>query len=163
MRGNKGIQYAFFLQNTEGTEGLIKNVYFNLDNDKKVKGTKIRVRLYSRNKSKKSPDKDLIDKNIIVEVTSSGILKIDLEKYNISFPVEGCFLGLDLLGNGNEKKVDLVHPHILAYYPQESKNIFTEGIWYSFMDNGKWYQDPKIEGLGRDIPYFGMDIVYFKD
>ena len=163
MRGNKGVQYAFFLQNIEGKEGIIKNIYFNLDNDRKVKGTKIRVRLYSRASNKKSPDKDLVDKSIVVDVTSSGILKVDLEQYNIVFPIEGCFLGLDLLGNGNEKAGGLVYPHLLGYYPRESKNIFTEGIWSSFMGSKKWHQLPKIQGIGKDLPYFGMDILYFKD
>jgi hypothetical protein len=164
-RFSKGNQVAFFLQNLEKKEGIIKNIYFNIENDKKVKGTKIRVRLYERNRTKNSPDKDLTTKNIIVNVTSSGIIKIDMEDYNILFPLEGCFLGIEFLGNDSQNGNKLVYPYLYGYSPRVSKNIFTEGIWNRFMDRGKWYKTVKGNNpkLNDEILYFKMDIIYFKD
>lgn len=161
LNGVKGTQYAFYLANEEKKEGIIKTIYINTKTEKINPTNKIRIRFYTQNQFTKAPDKDITDKNIIYEVSKSGVLSINIEDYKIICPKDGFFVGIDLMGNEKSEIKSKVSPTIYGYSPR-LKNDYSQGYWTSFMDNKKWFSSNKFKGrnTGSIVLYISADIKY---
>lgn len=89
---------AMYISN-KNNEKYISTLYYRI----KKYGNKpsiVRPHLYSINKENGNPDKELLDKNMIISVKDkNNILSIDVSKNNILFPEEGVFVALEWVGN----------------------------------------------------------------
>jgi hypothetical protein len=76
--------------------------YVRFDSQKSNKGT-VRVRLYSSYDSSIFPKENLLQENIIktIPLKSDQLLVINISKYQIKFPLNGVFVGLEWLGEKN--------------------------------------------------------------
>lgn len=111
------LQYAMFIDNPEKRPGVIKNLHFevahsvNRDRQDRM-NAKIRIRLYERNSATGQPGPDILVKEKIVVVRpNQKDIRVDVSEEAIPFPLEGLFVGIDILGFVNESG-KLVNYHI---------------------------------------------------
>lgn len=159
LKGTKGTQWAYYVENGTKKDGIIKTVAFNFGIFEKQKNNKIRIRFYAKIRAKESPDKDLLTENIIVDITHGGINRFDVEKYKIPFDKEGCFIGIDLLGNGDPTQKGFVSPIWHGYQPRIRKNISSFGSWSNYMER-KWYNfNIERVNLGANLMYVNIEVI----
>lgn len=133
---------------------------------------KLNLRIYSFDTTNARPIKELVMKNIIVETKKSMFFKakpveVDLSKFNITFPKEGLFIGVEWLiipenrydvtfsQNDSKKKVKRV-----MYSPNLCATIDKEGYQYQYR-KGVWWKPlkkPKRSGYKYSECYFNPAI-----
>lgn len=110
----------------------------------------VRPKLYSVNNN--SPYKDILNNNIIYRINKKqSEIIIDISKYNILFPKEGLFIGLEWIGE-IEKKVNInINPGYLMSYVNYNPHQYI-----SFY--GETFSEIKSEKNGFLAPIFGVEI-----
>lgn len=141
-------EVGLYIPNREQIHGEIKSIEFYLKKESDETQRHIRLRIYSVNEDT-SPVKDLLISNIFLHLKKSKkyrSIKVDVEKYNITFPSNGIVIVLELVQNTQE------------LYPQKLNNQNTgtdncsffeialvDDITNSFVqwdriDRAKWYR-----------------------
>lgn len=106
-----------------------------------VPNSKCRLRIFGRN-TKKMPANDLLYTPLYITATKTGkqIVKIDMNKYNLSLPKSGLFIGIETLTIPENKEVitadnktATIYCPFLEFGITEEANykyyIYAEGIW----------------------------------
>lgn len=125
-----------YIKNPYSIAGRLKQVKLKLSNNSRVsRESKIKLRILARNKYRLSPEIDILTKNIIIDPGKKN-LKIDVEEQNITFPLEGLFVGVEWM-DSNEKNQnnELVNPSLRWAFNHNQKQTF-----FSYR-NKKWIQD----------------------
>lgn len=93
--------FVNYYPNTDHKAGLIKKLMFDIKGfELSQKSSKAKIRILSLNKINGLPDKDLLQENIIVKINRlSPNIVLDIEKFNIQFPEDGLFIGLEFICN----------------------------------------------------------------
>ncbi|WP_299012341.1 carboxypeptidase-like regulatory domain-containing protein [uncultured Polaribacter sp.] len=122
--------------------------------------SKFRVRLFKKDTISNKPSLDLIAKDIIVKARKiDGKVKIDISKFDLEFPQEGFFIGLERLHipynfheytytkEGGKKKFKAIEvaPSFGATYTKDSIQVFSSGKWRSFYFPQKFYEGNQIQ------------------
>jgi hypothetical protein len=122
--------------------------------------SKFRVRLFKIDTITGFPSEDLVHKEIIAySKLLNGKVKIDVSKYDIEFPKEGFFVGLERLHipnnfyeykytmQGSKKKytAKAVAPSFGAVYTKDSTFHFSSGKWKKFYYPHKDYEGNQIQ------------------
>jgi hypothetical protein len=122
--------------------------------------SKFRVRLFKLDTITGFPSKDIVHKEIIAySKLINGKVKIDISKYDIEFPKEGFFVGLERLHipynfyeykytkQGSKKKyiAKAVAPSFGAVYTKDTRFDFYSGKWRKFYDPHKIYEGNQIQ------------------
>ena len=91
--------FVNYYPNEDQRVGSIKKLSFDIKGfDFSQKSSKVKIRILSRNASSGLPDKDLLQRDIIVKINRlSPDIILDIEKLNISFPEDGIFIGLEFI------------------------------------------------------------------
>lgn len=146
--------YEVFYESTENLNSIkvfLRHGWFN-----KSRSSKFRLRLFSIG-SDGFPDKDLVSESIIVEASKKQReINVDVSKYNLRFPKEGFYVGLEWLYipfnkyetfymlEGGEKKFVKEYAPLLSCL---HKPIGTYKI--ALYSSGIWWETP-IYGVKRD-------------
>jgi len=133
-------------------------VYFgSLLNRKK---SKFRIRFYKKEKETGKPSNDIIREGIIAFSRKiDGKVKVDVSKYDIEFPKEGFFVGLERLNipynfyeysytkEGSRKKYvsKSLAPSFGATYTKDSIHMYSKGKWRDFYIPQKFYEGYQIQ------------------
>lgn len=92
-----GIQLAVFIPNKKGAEGIIKSVSYFFTGKKRKPTAPFRIRIIEADQDGR-PGKDLLLKSVVVNAPKSDEwFKVNLEEYNLPFPENGYFAGLELV------------------------------------------------------------------
>jgi len=96
----KRIIIAMFMPNNNpNKKEYITTLYYRIKkygNEKSI----VRPHLLSVNKENGNPNKELLNKNIVINVNDkNNILSVDISKVKIKFPPEGIFVALEWVGN----------------------------------------------------------------
>lgn len=97
-------QYAVFIANKQGSVGYIKKMYLRFDHSlhrtKEDKMPyKVRIRVYEINPLDGKPGSDILrNERIITIKPNQEHVEVDFSRESIVFPIEGFFIGIDLLG-----------------------------------------------------------------
>ena len=106
----KGSQFGRLFFINDSNYHYLKNVRFHYGGGLSAKGTKIRLRIYSYNKSyPEKPGEDLLHTNVIITVTKwSEWVQVDLEQYNVLVK-QGFIVGIELLTDQvlNQTSIDI--------------------------------------------------------
>ncbi|MDI9338792.1 MAG: carboxypeptidase-like regulatory domain-containing protein, partial [Alphaproteobacteria bacterium] len=126
--------------------------YVRFDSQKSNKGT-VRVRLYSSKDDLIFPKDNLLQENIIktIPLKSDQLLVIDISKYQIKFPINGVFVGLEWLGEKNNTNEINLNPGFRISQLDTDSFTFISFYGKPFIHTGKtrsYY----------DTPVFGIDI-----
>lgn len=133
---------------------------------------KLNLRIYSFDTTNVRPIKELVMENLLVETKKSMFYKakpveIDLSKFNITFPKEGLFIGVEWLilpenrydvtfsQNDSKKKVNKV-----MYAPNLCATIDKEGYQYQYRKGVWWkpFKRPKRPGYKYSECYYNPAI-----
>ena len=165
---------AGFIENTTDQDNQIEKVKvtFFPEKSKIAERFKIRCRLYE-NRNKK-PFHELTESNIIAELKPlDKNLEFNLENYNISFPLNGIWIGIEVVGyynfdnlfiplengkagkatyknNGKIKNIDLVSPSYELVKSKSNIHYYTKDFldkWKKGINfaNPETNYSPKIE------------------
>ena len=109
-------QYAILVKNDTGKSGFLEEIVFYLQpsikNNDRFESL-IRLRIYANENG--SPGRDLMFERIEKQITKRAKkLKFNTSKFSIPYPIEGVFIGLDLVGFYDDKD---------NYYPYSIKNL----------------------------------------
>lgn len=111
------LQYAMLVENQEDQIGFIKRLHFevghSVDRGKENKReARIRIRVYEKDPITGKPGANILKKEKIVAIKpNQKDVHIDISEENISFPLEGLFVGIDILGFVDESG-KLINYHI---------------------------------------------------
>ena len=96
---SQGLETVVFLENTFHENKIIKSFLCNVKKRKSYTSA-IRIHMYEKGLDDLSPGKEITNDNIIhyLEGTSNEIVEIELSSYNLTFPTEGLFVGIEWLG-----------------------------------------------------------------
>lgn len=144
-------QYCVFISNNNKEEGIIKSVsiFMRQPAGGSVSGP-FRLRLYTIDPIYGKPDKDLLNKNLIINANKQfSWCTIDLLSYNLTFPKNGFFIAMEILPQENYEKGDLKksgsysneynYPS-LGYVKTKKNNISWVFHPYNRSENGRWSQ-----------------------
>ncbi len=124
------------------------------------KKSKFRIRLFKIDKDSGKPSEDLTRENIIAFSRKvDGKVKINVFKYDIEFPKEGFFVGLERIHipynfyeytytkNGSRKKyiAKAVAPNFGAVYTKDTINVFVGGKWRKHYLSQDFYKGNSIQ------------------
>lgn len=98
-----GVECVVFINNEGKEELFIKSVLYKM----KIRGqlnSVIRIHLYTCD-GNCMPDRELINENYIVYLSkkNDGLIEVDISKFNIKLPLNGIYVGLEWIGNLDEK------------------------------------------------------------
>jgi|GEM_PF-527490 len=92
-----GAQLAIFIPNDKGNKGVIKSVSYFFTGKKRKPTAPFRIRVLEADQNGR-PGKDLLLKSVVVNAPKSDEwFTVNLEEYNLPFPENGYFAGLELI------------------------------------------------------------------
>jgi CarboxypepD_reg-like domain len=151
-----------YYKNINQTSPIIKKLYF--DFGKSIKTTHkslIRVRIMVREGDKGQPTRDIVQENMIVTVKPfTSKLVYDIEKLNITFPKDGIFIGIEVIGVYRKNELQLFKYGNTAMWVTSTQDPIRDKIgeaWnYSPFDR-KWFTCNSQRGY-RTMFKFGMEL-----
>jgi hypothetical protein len=97
-----GGQYGRYFVNNSRKQGIVKTVSYYIYNLGHT-NTPFRVRIYSADFQNNRPGEDLLKENVIVTNNNGpGWFKVDLTKYRIQFPENGCYIMMEWIDSGDQ-------------------------------------------------------------
>ena len=98
----KGMEICTYIENPYRQVKTIHSVLFKIINPNKSK-LGLRIHLYEFDSILKSPGKELLNQDVIVIIDKKGKNDIDYDvsAYNLEFPSNGAFIGIEWLGELN--------------------------------------------------------------
>ncbi|MDX1903361.1 MAG: carboxypeptidase-like regulatory domain-containing protein [Thermonemataceae bacterium] len=139
------ITFINYIPNIKNKKGFIESIYIKLHKKnnlflkdvatgakiyyKSPNRIKIRIRCLSANKDLE-PEKDLSKQEMIFEITSFKNQWIDISKYNIPFPENGAFVGMEILEViGEDGMGNVSMPYFEVRESDKPAYIFGGGKW----------------------------------
>lgn len=163
-----GLEVAVFISNDFEYDTKINSIIFNI---KKTK-SKIayRVHLYKPSSDKTYPNIELLNKNNInyIEPNTKGTIEVDLRDYDIIFPKEGIFVGIEgLEGNNLDETFSRNKKNILQFEVHQSdKQIYFEKNTLKrigWININKWLPEDYLKTFKKEynkeklfVPSFGL-------
>ena len=162
--------YVNHIKNVSGIEGYLNRLYFDLYVDIFEKSnSSVRIRVFSVG-ADGLPKDDLLTKEIIKRVDRiTPNIKIDVSEYNIVFPSEGVFIGLEFFcnfdvkstKNGRYTKNITDCPHIPTAKVSNNATVGESYYWTVLKGKIQWvcYSDGKIyRGTEGHVFKFGAEV-----
>lgn len=132
----KNTEIAVYIPNNLRYKPFITNLYYNLRQTENVKNA-FRIHIYKVNEDLFEPGEDLILSNQIFYLEgkhNSHTVDFDILEFNIEFPLEGVFIGIEWIGlinntgTKNTKRVNY-YPSVLTTYKVDRKYSFYRGVF----------------------------------
>jgi CarboxypepD_reg-like domain len=124
-------------------------------NEKHNKGI-VRVRLYDCDSNTNEPSINLLSKDIFLTIPklilpwSKKLIKVDISEYNIEFPSNGIFLGIEWIGEQNNNLYFNINPAIC--YSSEVNEYSSRVSFF-----GRKFINA-FDGNNKQVPMFGITI-----
>ena len=150
-----GGQIALFIENKMKRIGWIKEVSFKSKSQGKCK-CGIRIRLIQPDASRRNPDLDLLNDNVIVNSKDlKRTNRINLSDYKILMPKNGLFVVLEWLYSDNDCDKNSF-PNILG-----NMAIATDLVWFNYRDKN-WQHNyrPRVPNGNYMTPNIGLKVAY---
>jgi hypothetical protein len=124
------------------------------------KKSKFRIRLFRKDEKTGKPSSDVVQEDIVVFSRKiKGKVKIDISMFDVEFPEEGFFIGLERIHvpynfyeyeytmEGSKKKYTqkAVAPSFGAVYTKDTLFHFSKGKWLKFHHPQKFYEGNQIQ------------------
>lgn len=150
----------FRYEDTYEDTPFLKNVIVYFGSYIGRKKSKFRVRLYAIDPVTKNPSEDIIKDDIVAYSRKvDGKVVVDISKYNIEFPKEGFYVGLERLHipynfyeytyteEGKRKKhvSKSVAPNFGTVYSKDTIKVFLSGKWRSHYYAQDFYKGNSIQ------------------
>jgi len=151
-----GTVLALFVRNDINEEGTIKKLMVKF---KKVKNNPlIRFRLYANNGTGQGPGTEIPTKIAPIQLkTNKKKLVVDISDFNIPFPLEGIFVGVEIVNGGYyDKNTGYNYPFFMVTEKENGYNT-----WMSFMGNNWGHSG--LTKLSEGTPLnvkFGIEVLY---
>lgn len=116
----------------------------------------IRIRLYDCDSNNYEPSHNLLPEDIILTIPESflpwkkNVLKVDISKYNIQFPTNGIYLGIEWIGETENNLLYNINPGI--WYSRDVINFSSRVSFF-----GREFKD-LYNKKEKHIPMFGITI-----
>ncbi|NEW84844.1 MAG: hypothetical protein GZ094_21090 [Mariniphaga sp.] len=132
----KNTEIAVYIPNSLGYKPFITNLFYKLRQTENVKNA-FRIHIYKVKEDLFEPGEDLVLSNLIFYLEgkyNSHTIDFDISEFNIEFPLEGVFIGIEWIGlinNAgikNTKKVNN-YPSVLTTYKVDKKYSFYRGVF----------------------------------
>lgn len=96
---SKGMEVSMFLENIDRKEKKIKSFLFKV-NKKENNKSAVRIHFYKKSITNLQPGDEIFKENIvrIIEGKTKAMIEVDISDYNLIFPEEGAFIGIEFLG-----------------------------------------------------------------
>lgn len=150
-----------YYRNLTQASPIIKKLYFDFGKTLKITHKSlIRIRVMQRDSSAGKPTRDIIQDNMVVEVKPfSSKLIYDIEKYQITFPKNGIFIGFEVIGIYRKHELITFNTGNTSVWvsstEDKNRDKIGEAWTYSPFDR-KWFTNYK-RGYNRMFK-FGMEI-----
>jgi len=151
-----GTVLALFVRNDINEEGTIKKLMVKF---KKVKNNPlIRFRLYANNGTGQGPGTEIPTKIAPIQLkTNKKKLVVDISDFNFPFPLEGIFVGVEIVNGGYyDKNTGYNYPFFMVTEKENGYNT-----WMSFMGNNWGHSG--LTKLSEGTPLnvkFGIEVLY---
>ncbi len=145
---NTGSRLVTYISNGDSiSNGIIKTLRYRFSPSKSKIASSFRLRLRLLEDKNGKPSKELLNKDIIVDVASDDrYLEYDVESENITLPSKGVWIGLDVIGYTDiNHKFNLINTFqygISSKYPIAPWIAMDNGTGISFESSwgGKWHK-----------------------
>jgi len=119
------------------------------------KKAKFRVRFFKVDEKTGKPSEDILKESLIVDVKkTNGKIEVDVSKFNIEFPNEGFFVGLERIhipynfhkikytkqGSRKKYKDTMIAPDFGAIYTKDSTWVKSSGKWVKYYFPQEFYK-----------------------
>jgi hypothetical protein len=165
-----GLEVAVYISNDFEYETKINSILFNIR--KTNSRVAYRVHLYKPSSDKTYPSIELLNKNNInyIEPNTKGIIEVNLSDYDIIFPKEGIFVGIEgLEGNNLDETFSRNKNNILQFEVHQSdkqiyfeKNTLKRVGWINI---NKWLPEDYLKTFKKEynkgklyVPSFGLKL-----
>ena len=131
-----GFEAAAYIENPTNNPGRLKTVVLYLKRTEKADFVApLNIKFYRFDKENNKPGEELLKTNLIVKPKNRIYkLNIDVQSYNIPFPIDGICIGIELIDPKNEsKKHDKIGPSVR--YTNSSNKVLT---WNNYRNKG-WF------------------------
>ncbi len=131
-------QEVLYIPNDLQIEGWIKTISYYILKDG-VPNTPFRVRIFAKNDTLECPDKDILNKSVIVSGKKrGGWVTVEIDSLHIPFPKNGAFIGMEWLYDKNNY-------HYSKTYSIKGKKVTSNrfgqiiGTTYSISEFRTWW------------------------
>jgi uncharacterized protein YdcH (DUF465 family) len=106
-----GIEIVVFLKNPFKKPKKINSFLFKIQK-KDIQKTAIRIHFYKKSRNELIPGEEITKADILkyIDINSKELLEIDVSNYDLEFPVDGAFIGIEWLGNVSEDDNEIEKP-----------------------------------------------------
>ena len=170
----KGLEEIVFIENKSNKNLFIKSFLFKVN---KIK-TKVGYRIHLYKKSDKAifPDEEITNQNKIyfLEKGTKGLVEVDLSDLGLEIPVEGIFIGMEALGEFNDKTnvfLPFEKDKISAFlnfqvYKSDKSLTFIRNVLYKngWGNHCKWQKEDYMRTFNKNLdhcttPCFGLNVI----
>lgn len=159
LTGNPGSLICIYIKNDDGLDRQIQSINIKIRKKNINKGTKLRVYFYTKTNCGFEKN-NLLKNDIIIQNFSKDRITINLTDYNLTFPKEGIYIGVEWLMDKEmiidfSKKTEL---SILCSNNVKENNtwVFTNKMWELFPDKKEFEGLPKF--LRKKVEYANAQI-----
>ena len=139
ISASSGSECAVLIENETGIASPIKSVLFKIKQSDKYK-TAIRIHLYTCD-SHRMPDKELINDNLVEFITpqNDGMIEYDISKLGITMPLNGIFVGLELVGCIDGESGQIIQSNRVLETSIELTTLYQQATFIrNIIDNKRW-------------------------
>ncbi|MCK9270472.1 MAG: hypothetical protein RBR47_07240 [Bacteroidales bacterium] len=146
-----GKKTAVFMDNTKGSEGIIKSISYGIvKRDRLTKShprTPFRVRIFAVDSLTGGPGEDLLTEYLVVKPRGAGWFTVDVSKYNIKTPKEGYFAAMEWVYSKEKYYYEIIAGGQPQQVYGQSLGIifgdFTPNTWHKYL-GFEWYFDERV-------------------
>jgi hypothetical protein len=149
--GSKGDKVALYISNKKKHTGFIKNIQYYIVKKGNNPTNKFRVHIYAVDSITNGPGKELLPESIFCNAKEGDEwVIIDILKYNIKYPPNGFFIGLEYLTNNRDDKNTypyIEQNNVMLGYSMEKFRLDLGWQYYSKRACWEHEIDKKIDGI----------------
>jgi hypothetical protein len=167
----KGMKICTFIHNPLNEKKQIRSFLFKIYNYNNTK-LGFKLHLFEKDTISNLPGKELLEQDIIVilEGKSRKLIEHDVNVYNIEFPAEGAFVGIEWFGVLNEENntfrgVDTQNGYIEINDTSEKFDTFTQDVFsfYPWKNMESFKDKIKDHLIFKNSPTASFGIKIYKD
>ncbi|WP_299097879.1 carboxypeptidase-like regulatory domain-containing protein [uncultured Winogradskyella sp.] len=162
-----GYETAIFIDNPKNIKGKLKRIYIDLKKRKNAEYiATLNIKIYELDSINNKPRKLLHNKNLYVKPKNKKYrLWIDVKDFDINFPINGVFIGIEMVNTfGKVKKYARFGP-MFRYTINKDKNARTWSNYHNSGWKGSSIEHKKFKRTKTGIsnPMVGIEVLYPKE
>ncbi len=136
---DKGFEVCVYIENNENKPLNIHSVVFMIL--KKVKKTSFRLHFYKKIEGDFEPKDEIFFDDLVLYIPSKtkGAVNIDISKYGLRIPLEGIFIGIEVLNTGANNQSKYVNSSDVIFFECSESNDKKATMSRYIFENKKWF------------------------